>query len=132
MSEPSGIGVRITRAAPEADLEAVVWPDVSAVYYPRAESPAEIQAVARRIAEFERLRGIRPGTIGVIPLIESPQGVSVAGEIAAASDRIRVFGVGPNITLELGEDALDYARGKCELHARALGLQPLDADSIRD
>jgi citrate lyase subunit beta/citryl-CoA lyase len=124
----------------------VVWPGVTAVYCPRAESAAEIQAVARRIDDLERLRGIRPGTIGVTPLIESPQGVSMARAIAASSGRIRAFGVGPNLSIGLGvephlsiglggepdTDGLRYAKGECELHARAVGLNPVDTEYILD
>jgi hypothetical protein len=36
------------------------------------------------------------------------------------------MGVGPGLTLEIGDDALEYARAECELHARALGIMPLD------
>jgi citrate lyase beta subunit len=132
----AGISVRISRAALEADLDAVVWPGVSTVYYPRAESAEEIHAVAARIDGLERLRGIRPGTIGVGPLIESPAGASVARAIAASSSRIRTFGVGPNLSMRLGaepgSDAVIYARGECELYARALGLQPLNTEFILD
>jgi hypothetical protein len=34
--------------------------------------------------------------------------------------------VGPSITLEVGGDSLAYARGECELHARANGVLFLD------
>jgi hypothetical protein len=36
------------------------------------------------------------------------------------------MGLGPAITLEVGDEALSYARSECELHARALGIVPLD------
>jgi citrate lyase beta subunit len=126
------ISVRITRAAPEADLEAAVWPGLSTVYYPRAESPAEIQVVAARIDALERLRGVRPGTIGVVALVESPRGVSMARAIAHSSDRMRGFGVGPNLNLVLDGDALFYSRGECELHARVLDLDSLACGSALD
>jgi citrate lyase subunit beta / citryl-CoA lyase len=139
MSDPSGAGVRISLASPEADLAAVVWPGVSTVYHPRTESARQIQAVAARIAELERLRGIRPGSVGVVPLVETPRGVAMAREIASSSARICAFGVGPNIGAGLGidepgleADLLMYARAECELHARALGLEPLDMHYLLD
>src|ERR1700737_1918498 len=97
MPEAAGISVRISVATPQADLAAVVWPGVSTIYHPRTEAAAQIEAVARRIAELERLRGIRPGTVHVVPMVETPLGVSMAREIASSSARIQSFGVGPNI-----------------------------------
>lgn len=129
MFERSGSGVRISRGTPEADLTAVVWPGVTTVYHPRTESAAQIQALAERIAELERQRGIRPGTVAVIPLIETPVGVSRAHEIASSSSRIEAFGVGPNLEAGLGveseSEALAYAQSECELTARALRLEPI-------
>jgi citrate lyase subunit beta/citryl-CoA lyase len=138
MSNADGAGVRISLASSEADLAAVVWLGLSTIYVPRAESAQQIQAVAARIAELERLRGIRPGTVGIVPMVESPAGVSNAVEIAASSERIRAFGAGPNIAAGLGveedsdADCLAYARSVCELHGRALGLEPMDIRRVLD
>jgi citrate lyase subunit beta/citryl-CoA lyase len=127
-----GIGVRISRASPEADLVAAVWPGVSEIYCPRAESAEYIRQAADEIGRLERQRGIRPGTVEVRPLIESAKGVTMAREIAASSARIHTFGVGPNLELALGGDALSYARDECEFHARALGLDPHDLQHVLD
>jgi citrate lyase subunit beta/citryl-CoA lyase len=138
MSRPAGAGVRISVATPPADLAAVVWPGVSTIFHPRTESAAQIQAVAARIDELERLRGIRPGTVRIAAMIETPQGVSIAHEIASSSNRISAFGVGPRLCDGLGVDpggeaeALAYARAECELHARALGLQQIDIQPVLD
>ena len=60
----------------------------------------------------------------------------MAHEIASSSARIEAFGVGPNIGAGLGvepdTDALMYARSECELHARGLGLAPLDIHQVLD
>ncbi len=132
MSSQSGAGVRISRATPRADLAAVVWPGVSTIYHPRTESATQIRAVDARITELERLRGIRPGTVNVAPLIETPLGVALAREIASSSPRIQSFGVGPNIKMDLDADSLTYARAECELIARALKLDPLDIQQVLD
>jgi citrate lyase subunit beta / citryl-CoA lyase len=136
MCEPAGSGVRISRATQAADLAAVVWPGVTTIYAPRAESAAQLQAVAERIAELERLRGIRPGTVGVVPLVETPLGVSLAHELAASHARISAFGVGPNIGAGLGVEsdsaALSYARSECELTAKALGIEPVVIELVID
>jgi citrate lyase subunit beta/citryl-CoA lyase len=126
------LSVRITAATPEADLEAAVRPGVSVVYYPRVESRRQIEEADTLITRLEKLRGIRPGTVEVRPLIESPKGVTMAHEIASASPRVTVCGIGPNINLELDRDGLTYARAECELHARALELTPLDTQYVLD
>jgi citrate lyase subunit beta/citryl-CoA lyase len=132
----SNASVRISLATWAADLAAVVWPGLAFMYVPRTTSAAQIQALAARVSELERLRGIRPGTVGIVPMVESPLGVSRAGEIAASSERVRAFGVGPNIAVGLEDDGdndlLAYARAVCELHARALGLDPLDIRRVLD
>jgi citrate lyase subunit beta/citryl-CoA lyase len=138
MHKPAGPSVRISVATPEADLAAVIWPGVSTIYHPRTESAAQIEAVGKRIAKLERLRGIRPGTVELVPLVETASGVSRARAIASSSARIHAFGVGPNIGLGLGlepdadVDPLSYARSECELQARALGLDPLDLRNVLD
>jgi len=132
MSDARGAGVRISLATPEADLAAVVWPGVSTIYHPRTESAAQITAVTVHIDELERMRGIRPGTVRVVPLVETPLGVVMAREIAGSSPRIQWFGVGPNIGMDLDADALTYARAECELIARALDLAPLDIQLVLD
>ncbi|MDQ6673802.1 MAG: aldolase/citrate lyase family protein [Chloroflexota bacterium] len=135
---PPQLGVRISLGSPEADLAAVVWPGVSTIYIPKVESADQIRSVAAHLGRLERLRGIRPGTIEVRPLIESATGVTMAREIASSSARIRAFGVGPNLHISLGvepdadAEALKYARSECELQARALGLDPQDTRSVLD
>jgi citrate lyase subunit beta / citryl-CoA lyase len=124
--------VRISAAAPEADLAAAVWPGVVSVTCARVESAEHIERVDAVISRLERLRGIRPGHVAVRPMIESASGVARAAEIAASSPRMRTLELGPSITLEVGEDALDYARFECELHARASGVTLLDPFSAHD
>ena len=124
--------VRITLAAPEADLLASVWPGVGVIYCPRVESASQVQALDEMVSRLERLRGIRPGTIELRPLIESPEGVTMANEIASSSRRIRVLGLGPATELQMAGEALDYARSECALHARAHGLAAADTGYLLD
>jgi citrate lyase subunit beta/citryl-CoA lyase len=124
--------VRISAATPEADLSAAVWPEMSAVYLPSAESPERIHEADLLISHLEKVRGIRPGTVEIRPLVETAKGVTLAREVAASSSRIRAFGVGPNIHIELDGVALNYARAECELAARATGLSPRDVEKVLD
>jgi citrate lyase subunit beta / citryl-CoA lyase len=124
--------LRITLAAPEADLLASVWPGVSVIYCPRVESASQLRALDAKVTELERLRGIRPGTIELRPLIESPLGVAMADEIAGSSRRVRVLGLGPAAELQMSGEALAYGRSECALHARAHGLVAEDTGYLLD
>jgi citrate lyase subunit beta/citryl-CoA lyase len=120
------IHVRITAGSPEADLVAAIWPGVASVTYPRVEARRQIEDADACVTRLERLRGIRPGQIEIQPLIESTRGVTRAREIASSSPRVRAMGLGPAIRLEVADEALNYARSECELHARACCIVPLD------
>jgi citrate lyase subunit beta/citryl-CoA lyase len=124
--------VRISAATPEADLSAAVVPGVTAIFYPKVESPEQVQLADGLVHKLERLRGIRPGTVELCPMVETPIGVASAHAIASSSSRIGAFGVGPNIHHALEGDALTYARAECELQALALGRRPLDLRYVPD
>jgi citrate lyase beta subunit len=126
------VNVRISAASPEADLSAVVRPGVATIYYPRAESAEQIQAADALISELEKLRGIRPRTVEMIPLIESPQGVVMSKAIASSSARVCACGIGPRMEHVLDGDALTYATAQVELHARALGVAPIGVHYVLD
>jgi citrate lyase beta subunit len=124
--------VRISAATPEADLAAAVWPGVVSVVYSRVESAQQVARADTHITRLERLRGIRPGRVAIHPVIESTRGVTRAADIASSSARVQAVVIGPAITLEVGEDALSYARCECELHARAQRVIPLDPFAPHD
>jgi citrate lyase subunit beta/citryl-CoA lyase len=123
------VTIRINAASPEADVAASVWPGLSAVTLPKAESGDQVRLVDAMITKYERLRGIRPGTVEVRTLIESAKGVANAVEIASASPRMHQFGGGGGYDMSLdlgvemfvGFDQFFYGRNECNLVARALG-----------
>ena len=127
-----GISVRISLASPEADLAAAVQPGVSTIILPRVESSNQIQHMDALITDLERRRGIRPGTIELRALIESPKGVTMASDIATSAGRLHSVGVGPTIRITLEGDALEYATAECELQALAAGLTPLNIQYVLD
>jgi citrate lyase subunit beta/citryl-CoA lyase len=122
--------VRINHDYVEADLEAVVWPGLARVNYPKAETAEEIRQLDVIITRLERERGIRPGTIEIGANIETARGVANALEIASASPRIRDFGGGGGydmsrdlgVEMFVGFEQFAYGKGELELTARALGL----------
>jgi citrate lyase subunit beta/citryl-CoA lyase len=122
--------VRINHDYVEADLEAVVWPGLSRVNYPKAETAEEIRKLDGIITRLERERGIRPGTVEIGANIETARGVANALEIAAASPRIKDFGGGGGydmsrdlgVEMFVGFDQFAYGKGELELTTRALGV----------
>jgi citrate lyase subunit beta/citryl-CoA lyase len=129
-----GISVRISLASPEADLAAAVHPGVSTILVPRVETADQIRTLDALIRDLEKRRGIRPGTIEIRALVESPEGVHAAPDVASSIPRLKAIGVGPNIRLyfETDCDALAYAAGECELHALAADLTPLNMQYVLD
>lgn len=127
------IQVRINHMYWEADLEATVWPGLSGILYPKSESAEEIRRVDAKITTLERARGMRPGSVEIQPLIETPRGVVNSYEIAQSSPRIKSFGGGGGIGVDVGRDfgveiipgapqAVGDYNAECELVARGLEM----------
>ena len=125
------INIRINCAYPEVDVRAAVWPGVSQINFPKAETAEQIKNLDALITEMERLRGIRPGTIRIGATVETTLGVANSYEIASASPRIDSFGPGTGYDMSMdmgvemfvGFDQFFYNRGEGELIAMALGLE---------
>ena len=122
--------VRINHDYVEADLEAVIWPGLARVNYPKAETAEEIRKLDVIITRLERERGMRPGTVEIGANIETARGVANGYEIASASPRVKDFGggTGYDMSRDLGVemfvnfDQFVYGKGELELQTRALGL----------
>ena len=125
------INVRINCAYPEVDVPAAVWPGVTQINFPKAETAEQIENLDALITRMERLRGIRPGTVRIGATVETTLGVANSYEIASASPRIDSFGPGTGydmsmdmgIEMFVGFDQFFYNRGEGELVALALGLE---------
>ncbi|MFO1427806.1 MAG: CoA ester lyase [Steroidobacteraceae bacterium] len=113
------------------DVDAVVGPWLDGLVLPKAESPAQLQALDARIADAERRAGMAPGSIDLMAIIETALGVETAGPIAAAVPRLArlAFG-GGDYTHDLdlvwteGEAELAYARARIAHASRIAGLEP--------
>ncbi len=123
---------RINHDLMEADLNAVIWPGLMMVNYPKAEYGHEIERMDAIITRLEAERGIRPGTVEIGANIETAVGVANAYEIVTASSRVRDFGgaSGYDMSRDLGVemfvgfDQFVYGKGEVELAARAAGREP--------
>ena len=115
----------------EGDLVALVASGVDGIMLPKAEDPADLLAVDRNIESLERERGLAPGAIDLLPIVETARGLAAARELAAAETRVRRFAFGAaDYTLDLGmrwtrsERELDHARAELVLAARLAHLEP--------
>jgi citrate lyase subunit beta / citryl-CoA lyase len=83
--------VRIRRALSDdgaGDLDAIVWPGLGGIMAPKVARANEIEWLAGELDARERDAKIPPGTIRIIPSIESAAALIEAPRIARASDRV--------------------------------------------
>lgn len=113
------------------DLAAVVGPGTDAVMLPKADSVADIKWLEGELTRLEIERGLRPGQIAIMPMIETALGVLEARRIAAAAQRVitLAFGsldfvqdIGTGLS-RAGEELL-LARSTLVLACRAVGVGP--------
>jgi citrate lyase subunit beta / citryl-CoA lyase len=85
------------------DLHAVIAPGLNGIVLPKCEDPAALAGVAWVVTELERARGMEPGGVEIIPLIESAAGIESVEAIARATPRIRRLTFGAvDLSTELG------------------------------
>ena len=116
------------------DMLATVGPWLDGVVIPKVESAAALWDVDHWLSEAEERAGLTPGSIDLLPIVETARGVEEANAIATAGTRVTrlAFG-GGDYTLDLDyiwtadEEVLSYARARLS-HASRLGnlLPPVD------
>lgn len=134
--DPATIIVRVNGATTgrlEQDVAAVVQGGLDVIMVPKVEDADELALADRAIADAEAAAGLAPGSIALLPIVETPRGLVRCEEILGAAPRRTLtvaFGAGDYST-ELGVDAngpgVMYARERLVVAARAAGLErPLD------
>jgi len=115
------------------DCEFVVQKGITGIMIPKVESRNEVLEVEKIIEELERKRGLEPGSVVLIPTIESAKGVVNAYEIASASKRVIALGFGAvDFTRDMGVSLskegteLFFARSYVAIAARAAGVLAID------
>ncbi|MCK5563188.1 CoA ester lyase [Candidatus Bathyarchaeota archaeon] len=85
------------------DLKYIVRKDLDGVMLPKTESKENIIRLESMLEAEEQTNNLPSGSISIIPLLESPKGVSNANEIAVSSPRVMAlsFGAG-DFMRELG------------------------------
>jgi citrate lyase subunit beta / citryl-CoA lyase len=118
-----------------ADLQAVVSQALAGVIVPKVEAADDVRHAEQLLGRLEQERGLAPGSIDLMPIIETARGVHHAYDIAAAGTRVQrlAFGAG-DFTRDIGvrwsrrESESQYARAALVIASRAAGLEaPLDS-----
>ena len=124
--------VRVNKPLVHADIEAAVWPGLTGIVLPRVASVEEVAEASEILGTMERRRGIPPGSLQLLLLLESAQGVWRVREIIRASPRVTQVGLDENdLSAALGitplpdYDPYVYARGRMAIEATAAGVQPV-------
>ena len=113
-----------------ADLEAVVSPAISALILPKVPDAGHIRAIAEIVDELEAERGMRIGHTRFDALLETPDAIFRAREIAGAHPRLVAMNTGSeDLATEMRmppePDGLFHPSMRVALAARAAGILPL-------
>ena len=115
----------------DEDLAAIIRPGLGAIFLPKAEHVDEIQHTDAVLDQLETARGMTPGTVEIILMLESALGVYRCFELLRASPRVATSCIGSAEDGDLQTDLgcgwsidgteLLYARSKVLLDTRAAG-----------
>jgi citrate lyase subunit beta / citryl-CoA lyase len=118
-----------------SDLKEIIQNGVDGIVIPKVNDENEVVDIIRFISILEDERGIKNGSIKLIPSIETAKGVVNAYFIAKADQRVNalIFGVF-DFLYDMGLDYAEndgieyiYARGKIPVDAKAAGVAAIDA-----
>lgn len=120
------------------DLVAVVRQGIAGLRIGKVESAQQVMAVATELNRLEHERGLTPGAIGLIPMIESAVGVLHAPAIAAAA-RVEALAFGAaDFLADIAGDAdshetsTAYARSAVVIAARSANIHAPIASVFTD
>ncbi len=95
------------------DIQAIVSSDLDGIVLPKLESVEDLKSVDWLLNNLERERGLAPGSIDLMPIIETARGAAAIRDLARAGARVRRFAFGAgDYTRDL---AMDWSLGEAEL-----------------
>lgn len=111
------------------DLEAATLPGVTAIALPKVPGPEHIRACAEIVADVEAERGLEPGGISFVAMVETAEGVLNVRDIARAHPRVVAMTLGAeDYATDLGiapePDLLAAPKQALIIAARAAGILP--------
>jgi citrate lyase subunit beta/citryl-CoA lyase len=80
--------VQVDKELLYADLSAAVWPGLSGILIPHLEAPEEITEADGLLTQMEGTRGLRPGTLQIIAVLDTAKGNYAGMAILRASSRV--------------------------------------------
>jgi citrate lyase subunit beta/citryl-CoA lyase len=112
------------------DIEAAVIPGVTALMLTKVDSPEHVHAVAEIVDELEAERGLPPGRLQFVALVETAVGFFRIEAIAKSHPRIVGISLGTedftaSVGMQPDPDALLYPKQHTVFAARAAGILPL-------
>ncbi len=124
----------------EEDINCVAVKELNGILLAKAERAEDIEEASAMLQKTEKKRGLAPGAIKIIPILESAKGIVNAYQIASAGDRVIAvaFGAG-DYYRDLGRSVADltpeqtellYARSQTVVASRAAGVPALDTVSF--
>ena len=115
------------------DLGAIVCTGLTGLLPPKVETVDDVQQLDTLLAHFEHREGMMPGSIELIPTLETAKGIRNAYDIALASPRVASIaggaGKGGDTNRSLGyrwtREGMEtlFIRSKVLLDARAAGIE---------
>jgi citrate lyase subunit beta / citryl-CoA lyase len=128
------IFVQVDKELLYADLAAAVRPGIRGILIPRLESPQEVVEADALLSQLEDRRGLRPGTLQIIAVLDTAKGNYAAMEIARASRRLWGMTLGrADLVMDLRPEPsgeihlMPYLMQRLITVANAAGLVPLGA-----
>ena len=126
----------LTTGLTAEDFKTVVVKGLDGIMLAKTEEKSAVAELDSLIGQAERISGLEPGSLAIIPLIESAKGIINTYEIASASGRVVAvaFGAG-DYYRDLGRSVSSLSPEECELlyarshlanAGRAAGVQAID------
>ena len=129
--------VRINRSAHMfsfEDVMAVVQKGLEGIVLPMPCGPEDVALAAALIAEAEERNGVRAGSVGIVPALETPRSLQLAYECALAERVTALIGASAKnadlaraMGFEWSADSFEsiYLKSRTVMAARSAGKQPI-------
>jgi len=118
----------------QGDLDEVIVNKLGCIMLPKVESPEQIREIGHRLSLVEQERGMSPGAVSIIPLIESARGVqNIFHILSEKTEPARVltaaFGAADyslDLGIEMTKEGLEliYPRSRISVACRAANVEP--------
>ena len=118
----------------QGDLDEVIVSKLGCIMLPKVESPEQIREIDLRLSRVEQERGMSPGAVSILPLIESARGVqNIFHILSKKTETARVwtaaFGAADyslDLGIEMTKEGLEliYPRSRISVACRAADLEP--------